>query len=279
MGRLGAVSNAAVAVNCDVHREPPSVPLVLSRALVAVWGMHREERSCISPVTLRACKLQRSNTRWGKTERWRSASRPLCEPTTVVGWCFPGDFAKRGCKRARFAEPHIKSDFGHRQFACCQQALGAFDALVGEIAVRRHVERLLERAGKMVWAQVYQLGQGRQGDVLGKVFFDVLRELLLLPFRKPAANARHARQAALVHAHELASQSDAERFGIGGLPLIRTPHLRPELDSGIPEIAVKKQQPRAKLDFGEAKVGLQQRAAWVDVEVSAATQRTRFLPT
>ena len=33
--------------------------------------------------------------------------------------------------------------------ACCQQALGAFDALVGEIAVRRHVERLLERAGKM----------------------------------------------------------------------------------------------------------------------------------
>jgi len=75
MGRLGAVSNAAVAVNCDVHREPPSVPLVLSRALVAVWGMHREERSCISPVTLRACKLQRRNTRWGKTERWRSASR------------------------------------------------------------------------------------------------------------------------------------------------------------------------------------------------------------
>ena len=65
MGRLGAVSNAAVAVNCDVHREPPSVPLVLSRALVAVWGMHREERSCISPVTLRACKLQRRNTRWG----------------------------------------------------------------------------------------------------------------------------------------------------------------------------------------------------------------------
>src|SRR5262245_16662869 len=76
MGRLGAVSNAAVAVDCDVHREPPSVPLVLSRALVAGWGMHREERSCSSPVTLRACKLQRRNTRWGKTERWRSASRP-----------------------------------------------------------------------------------------------------------------------------------------------------------------------------------------------------------
>src|SRR5262249_25007888 len=95
----------------------------------------------------------------------------------------------------------------------------------------------------------------------------------------PAATSRHRRQAALVHAHEFASQSDAKRFGIGGLPLIGTPHLRPELDTGIPEIAVEKQQPRAKLDFGEAKVGLQQRAAWVDVEVSAATQRTRFLPT
>jgi hypothetical protein len=30
----------------------------------------------------------------------------------------------------------------------------------------------------MVRAQVYQLGQGRQRDVLGKVFVDVLRQLL-----------------------------------------------------------------------------------------------------
>lgn len=74
MGHLGEVSNAAVAVNA--HREQPSVPSVLSRAMVAVWGMHREDRSRISPVTLRACKLRRRNTRWGKTERWRSASRP-----------------------------------------------------------------------------------------------------------------------------------------------------------------------------------------------------------
>src|SRR5262245_13051357 len=96
---------------------------------------------------------------------------------------------------------------------------------------------------------------------------------------EPTANVRYERRDALVHAHELVCQCDTERFGIGGLLLIGTPHLRPELDSRIPEIAVEKQQPRAKLDFGEAKVGLQQRAAWVDVEVSAATQRTRFLPT
>src|SRR5262245_19335303 len=86
-------------------------------------------------------------------------------------------------------------------------------------------------------------------------------------------------KAALVRAHELARQSDAERFNIGGLLLIGTPHLSPELGNGSPEIAVEKQQPRAKLDFGKAKVGLQQQAAWVDVEMSAATQRTRFLPT
>jgi len=54
MGHLGEVSNAAVAVNA--RREQPSVPSVLSRAMVAVWGMHREDRSRISPVTLRACK-------------------------------------------------------------------------------------------------------------------------------------------------------------------------------------------------------------------------------
>src|SRR5262245_56394002 len=131
----------------------------------------------------------------------------------------------------------------------------------------------------MVRAQLYPLGQRRQGDVLGKVFVDVLHQLLLLPFRKPAASSRHRRQAGLVHAHQLASQSDAERFGIGGLLLIGTPQLSPELGSGIPEIAVEKQQPRTKLDFGEAKIGLQQRAAWVDVEMSAATQRTRLLPT
>jgi hypothetical protein len=52
--------------------------------------------------------------------------------------------------------------------------------------VRRRVKRLLEHAGKMVRAQLYQLGQRRQGDVLGKVFVDVLHQLLLLPFRKPA---------------------------------------------------------------------------------------------
>src|SRR5262249_53019173 len=48
---------------------------------------------------------------------------------------------------------------GHRQFTCCQQALGTFDAPVGEITVRRRVKRLLEHAGKMVRAQLYQLGQ------------------------------------------------------------------------------------------------------------------------
>src|SRR5262245_31109235 len=102
-----------------------------------------------------------------KTERWRGPLRRLCDPATVGGWCFPGYFAKRGRKRARFAEAHIESDFGHRQFACCQQALGSLNAPVGEIAVRRYVERLLEHPGKMVRAQVYQFGQGRQGDVLG----------------------------------------------------------------------------------------------------------------
>ena len=72
MGHLGEVSNAAVAVNA--HREQPSVS-VLSRAMVAVRG-----------------------TRWGKRNVGGPLPGRLCEPTTVVGWRFPGDFAKRGRK-------------------------------------------------------------------------------------------------------------------------------------------------------------------------------------
>jgi len=90
MGHLGVVSHAAVAVNA--HRESPPVPSVLSRALVTVWGMYRGDRSRISPVTLRACKLRRSRNIGGPL------LGRLCNPTTVVGWCFPGDFAKRGRK-------------------------------------------------------------------------------------------------------------------------------------------------------------------------------------
>src|SRR5262245_1264579 len=78
--------------------------------------------------------------------------------TAVAARRFAGDFAKGGRERTCFAETDIKSDFRHRQFALRQQALGAFDAPAGEISVRRHAERLFERAGKMIRAELGHLG-------------------------------------------------------------------------------------------------------------------------
>ena len=76
MGHVGVLSNAAVVVNRDAHRETPVHLTCDLKSMQAAIRKHS----------------------LGKTERWRFASRPLGEPTTVVGWCFPGDFAKRGCK-------------------------------------------------------------------------------------------------------------------------------------------------------------------------------------
>src|SRR5262249_18667900 len=130
----------------------------------------------------------------------------------------------------------------------------------------------------MVRTQVYQLGERRQRDFFGKTLVDILGQLLLLPLGKAAANRRCGRQNALVHAHELVRECDAERFDIGILASIRMRYLRLEFGDGVPEIAVEKEQPWAKLNVAKAKIGLQQRAARVDVEVSAARQGTRLLP-
>src|SRR5262249_39615522 len=118
-----------------------------------------------------------------------------------------------------FAETDVKSDFRHRQFALRQQALGAFDAPAGKISMWRHADGLLKGAGKMERAELRQLGQRGQGDVLGEVFVDVLHQLLLLPVGEPTANARYKRRDTLVHAHELVCQCDSERLDIGTLIL------------------------------------------------------------
>src|SRR5262245_45252762 len=99
--------------------------------------------------------------------------RPLSEAAAVLGWRFADDFAERRGKCARLPEAHVESDFRHRQVALCQQALGAFDATAGEIAMRRHAERLLERTREMVRAELHQLGQGQECDILGKMLVDV----------------------------------------------------------------------------------------------------------
>jgi hypothetical protein len=96
-----------------------------------------------------------------------------------------GALAKGGGERARLAEPDVECDFRHRQLALRQQVLGPLNTAVGQIAVRRDAERLLERAAKMVWAELDQPGQERQRDSVGKMLLDILRQLLSLPPGEP----------------------------------------------------------------------------------------------
>ena len=50
---------------------------------------------------------------------------------------------------------------------------------------------------------------------MGKMLFDMLRQLLLLPVREPSARVPRERGGILVHARELMRQGDTERFHIG----------------------------------------------------------------
>jgi len=109
------------------------------------------------------------------------------EGAAILGRGFAGKLAKRGGERARLAEADAEPDLRHRQRALGQQGLGALDAPAREIPVRRHAERLLERAGEMERAQPRFSSQGCERDLVGKMRVDVLRQLLLLPGGQPSA--------------------------------------------------------------------------------------------
>src|SRR5437016_169206 len=52
-----------------------------------------------------------------------------------------------------------------------------------------------------------------------------------------------------------------------------------QLESGLPDVPIEKEEARPQFGFGKAKLGLQQRARRVDVEESDARQGARPLPT
>src|SRR5262245_60676548 len=52
-------------------------------------------------IMSRSCAERRNRERGSLGTRYNDGAPlrgQLCHPTTVVGWCFPGDFPKRGCK-------------------------------------------------------------------------------------------------------------------------------------------------------------------------------------
>src|SRR5262249_5183219 len=111
------------------------------------------------------------------------------------------------------------------------------------------------------------------------MLIDVLRQLLPLPAGEPTVKAQYKRRDTLVHAHELVCQCDTERLDIGALVLSWILHLRLELECSLPDIAIKKEEPRPKFGFGKAKLGLQQGTSRVEVEKRDARQGPGLLPT
>src|SRR5262249_49936527 len=94
---------------------------------------------------------------------------------------------------------------------------------------------------------------------------DISGQLLLLPGGQPSAQLRVGGRTAVIDAHELVRQGDAERVHIDALRSAWMLELRLELQRGRPNVAVEEEQSGTEIDVGEAEIG-EQRAAWVDVE-------------
>src|SRR5262249_56201743 len=102
-------------------------------------------------------------------------------------------------------------------------------------------------------------------DLIGKMLFDILRELVLLAAGEPSARVRRERWDILVHARELMRQRDAECFDIGLLGSTRILQLRLQLQRSFPDSKIEKEQTWLEFDFGEAKFGAEQWTQRVDV--------------
>src|SRR5258708_21035509 len=184
---------------------------------------------------------------------------------------------KCGGERARLAEANFERDRSDGQLTLRQELLGPLDSAIGVISVRRHPEGTLERPREMVWAEPRQISEGREQDIVGDMLLDIGGHPLLLPARKPATTNRPPTCTVTIDAYELVRQHDAERFGVLPVHRARVLDQRLELEGGLPEGAIVKKQPRLEFDLAEAQRGIGERPARIDVEISCARQRARFL--
>src|SRR6202022_4358486 len=204
-------------------------------------------------------------------------SPTLIEIATITARGLACQPMKRGGEGARLAEADLERDRGDGQLTIRQQLLGPFDSAVGVISVRRHAEGALERPGEMVRAQPRQLGEGREGNIVGDILLDIGGHPLLLPARKAAKADRAAKCTLTVDANEFVRQRDAERFGVLPLHRARVLDQRLELESGLPETAIVKEQARLEFDLAEPQRGIGERPARIDVEIGCTRQRARSL--
>src|SRR5258707_201501 len=145
------------------------------------------------------------------------------------------------------------------------------------VSVRRYAEGALERAAEMVRAQPYQFGHGRERDVVGNVLLDIGRHTLLLPMREAATADGPAAWRVTVDPYEFVRQRDTERFGVLPGHRARVFDQRLELESGLPERTIVKEQARLELDLAEPQCRIGERSARIDVEIGRPRKRARQL--
>src|ERR1043166_9890915 len=114
---------------------------------------------------------------------------------------------KGGAECARSIESDIERDLGDRCAPIRQQGLGAPDPAPRPVTVRRRSERLLERSQEMIRAQLREIGQRLEGDVLGKVLLHEIQDALLLPSGKPATHGRPWRWSGAMQTQKLDRKS------------------------------------------------------------------------
>ena len=217
----------------------------------------------------------------GGAQAWSVGRSPIAHITRGFAdrpWREPGVLAERRRKGAGLAKAQIDPDLRHRHRGIGQQRLGLLDAQAAHVAVRRQAEGLLERPHEMKGAQPHDVGQRGQRNVVREVLLDVLRNLLLLPAGEPASNVLPFGSGAVVETQQLVHHHDAERLGILALIDTRILGLRLELGGCLPQVLVEEEQTRLELPFGKTQLGVDQWAAWIDVEVGDARQHPRLLP-
>src|SRR3984957_15021396 len=186
--------------------------------------------------------------------------------------------AERRREGARLREADREPDLRHAPVAG-QQGLGALDAPAGEIAQRRHAEGLLEDAREVERAQLRDLGEARQQDILRQVLLDIFADARPLPGCEPAADIGLRVRRAAVEPQQLVCQQNAERLAILLLPGRTVGGMRRlELRGDRPQVAVVEVQPRLELGFGETELGVEQGSTRVDVEIGHAREQARLLP-
>src|SRR6266702_4568347 len=130
----------------------------------------------------------------------------------------------------------------------------------------------------MIWTELRQLGQRRERNIVGDMLLDIGGHPLLLPGSKAATTDRLVGFRATVDANELMCQHYAERFGVLPMRRVRVIDHRLELESGLPEIPIVKEQARLEFDLLKPQRGIGERSARINVEVGCVRQCARSLP-